>query len=256
MRAFRGYLMAGGIPVGIMIGLGTAFFGSGTAWLDFIITTAVCALVLAGLLTLVTEPLIMISRRSAATVGLMIVLVTLTTLLGGMGLLEAADRVPHRPWTRLPDPPETVRSFAGPPCHKLVGHDDGRVFLVTAAGNYLAYHGEAEGWTREASGPDTLAERDTGCHPIYNGPGPRMKSGQIIASYHVDDDGTDCGGRRDYRLLADGSIWEWSDGGCALSWVLGRFVFAIALLLVSIAVIYTRLRLGWSKQLDPSPRSV
>jgi hypothetical protein len=256
MRAFRGYLITGGVPVGIMIALSTAILGPNTSWLDFTLTTAICALALAGLLTVVTEPLIKTFRRSALTVGVMIVFVTLTTLIGGMGLLETADRVPHGQWSRLPDPPEPVRFFAGPTCQRLVGHDDGAILLARAAGRYLAYHGKAEGWTREASAPESLRRRDAGCRPRYTGPGPPMKSGQIIASYHIDLDGSDCGGRRDYRLLADGSIWEWSDGACALSWFLGRVVFAIALLLVSIVVIYTRLRFGWSKQLDPSPRSV
>jgi hypothetical protein len=248
MRAFRGYLMAGGIPVGIMIGLGTAFFGPRTAWLDFAVTTAVCALAFAGLLAVVTEPLIINFRRSGVTVAVMIALVMLTTLIGGMALLEAADRVPHGQWARMPDPPEPARFFAGRTCNRLGSDNDRAIFVVTAAGRYFAYRREATDWTRATSVPDTLRERDAECRAIYAGGGPPMKSGQIIASYHVDDDGTDCGGRRDYRLLADGSIWEWSDGGCALSWFLGRVVFAIALLLVSIAVIYTRLRFGWARQ--------
>ena len=240
MRAFRGYLIRAGIPVGVMIGVGTAYFGLHTSWPDLILTTAVCALAFAGLLTLVIEPFIQAFRRSAVPVGLMIVLATVTTLVGGFVLLEAADRVPHGKWERLPDPPEPARVFAGPTCHRLIGHDDGVVFVFTASRSYFAYHEDAARWTREATAPDTLTER--GCRPIYRRSGTPMKAGRIIASYHVDDDGTDCGGRRYYRLLADGSIWEWSAGGCALAWLAGHMVFAIALLVVTAIVVYTRLR--------------
>jgi hypothetical protein len=232
--------MSGGLPVGIMIGLGTAFFGPHTSWLDLILTTAVCAVAFAGLLTLVTEPFIKTFRRSAVTVGAMIVLVTVTILVGGIFLLEAADRVPHGKWERLPDPPEPARFFAGPTCHRLVGRDDGVVFVFTASGSYFAYHEDAARWTREATAPDTLSER--GCRSRYRRRGTPMKAGRVVASYYVDDDGTDCGGRRYYRLLADGSIWEWSAGGCIVAWLAGHILFAIALLVVSAIVIYTRLR--------------
>jgi len=170
----------------------------------------------------------------------MIVLVTVMSLVGGIALLEAADRVPHGKWTRLPYPPEPARSFVGPTCHRLVGHDDDVVFVVTASGSYFAYHGDIATWTKETSLPDTVTER--GCRSRYRRHGTPMKAGRAIASYHVDDDGTDCGGRRYYRLLADGSIWEWSAGGCIVTWLAGHIVFAIALLVVSAIVIYTRLR--------------
>jgi hypothetical protein len=239
-RGFRGYLTSGGIPVGLMIGLGTAFYGLNTNWPDFILTTAVCALVLAGLLTLVTEPFIKTCRRSAGTIIAMILLVTATMLIGGMGLLLAAVNVPHGNWERLPDPPEPARSFAGPTCHKLTGRDNDVIYVVTASRAVFAFHGDGAHWTRETTLPDSAPER--GCHAMVTVRGTPMKVGRVIASYQVDDDGTDCGGRRYYRLLGDGSIWEWSTGGCAIAWVAGLFAFGIGLLVVSAVVIFRRLR--------------
>ena len=239
-RGFRSYLTSGGIPVGLMIGLGTAFYGLNTNWPDFILTTAVCALALAGLLTLVIEPFIKTFRRSAGTISAVILLITMTTLVGGMVLLIAAVNLPHGKWARLPDPPEPARSFAGRTCHELGDRDDSDIYVVTASGGIFAFDGDAGRWSRETTLPDSTRER--GCHSMLTVRGTPMKVGRVIASYQVDDHGVDCGGRRYYRLLADGSIWEWSTGGCAIGWVAGLFVFAIGLLVVSVVIIFRRIR--------------
>jgi hypothetical protein len=239
-RGFRGYLTSAGIPVGLMIGLGTAFFGLNTNWPDFILTTSICALAVAGLLTLVTEPFIKTFRRSAGTISVLILLITATTFVGGMVLLVAAVNVPHGKWERLPDPPEPVRSFAGPTCHKYHGGDDSQIYVVTASGGVFVYHRNGARWSRETTLPDSVPER--GCYAFFKVRGTPMKMGRVIASYQVDEDATDCGGRRNYRLLADGSIWEWRVAGCALGMLGLLVVFAIALLIVSGVVIYRRLR--------------
>jgi hypothetical protein len=245
---FRRYLVRGGIPVGIMIGIATAFFGPHTAWIDFALTTALSGLLFVGLVAAVAEPFIRKFPRSGVSVFLLCVLMIITTLVGGLAIFEGAVRIPHGRWIRLPDPPEPVRAFAGPTCYRLTGRDDGVIFAVNATGKYLVYHQDRApdmGWTLEAGIPDSIADRGKGCRPMMRARATPPKSGQVVATYRVDDNGVDCGGRRHYLLLADGSIWNWSDGSCAIAAVFGRLLFAVALLLVGAAIIDGRLRLPW-----------
>jgi hypothetical protein len=246
MRQFREHFVGGGLLVGCLVGVGTALLGARTDWLDLVLTIVISAATFAGVMTLATELVCRTFRRSGGATGLLFGSAIVASLLGGMAILRAAEQIPHGRWQRLPDLPIPARVFAGPPCHRLVGSDDRVVVLATVSGRYLVRHrGSAGGqWAEESAIPDSIAERGERCQPMFLESATPTLQGRVVESFRIDDDGVDCDGRRHYRLLADGSVWEWSTGGCAMMWLMGHLTFSIVLLVVGVTAARRRLGSG------------
>jgi hypothetical protein len=60
--------------------------------------------------------------------------------------------------------------------------------------------------------------------------------GRVVATRQIDFQGVDCGGRTHYLLLADGSMWRWGTGGCAIGEVMMLIGYAALVVLVSLLV--------------------
>ena len=234
MRLFRTIFLSGGIPVGLLVGLGTAFLGwRATAWLDFVATTLACAAVFALALWVVTSVMVSgaVNRRWLRLA------VPLAAFIAGFGVLRLAQFVPHGKWHRLPEPPAQPRAFVGPTCLRMIGNDDGEMLVITLSDRYFAFHARSATWTAEPSISEDLLLRSSGCRPLDPRTRTPFKSGRILARHRVDLNGVDCGGRQHYVLMDDRSIWAWDTGNCALIVLMGGAFYTVALLMISLLMI-------------------
>jgi hypothetical protein len=236
-----------GLPFGVV-----AAFTEARGWWEFAVTCLVAAAVLATALTAVTELSVAhLERSRLAEVTLFAAI--LTTVVGvGAGTLLVLDHLPHGRWYQLPTPPEPIQTFVGPTCHNMNGTDDELVSVRGASGRTFSYHG-ATG-LRDAWRADTLpTARGLGeagsCRPLLIGhPLTPSAPGPVAVRHQIDDNGVDCGGRRYYLLLTDGTLWTWSTGSCALAIVFGLAFLAILFVTLTIVTFVSRLRLQpmWS----------
>lgn len=235
MHAFRRHFLYAGLPVGLMIAFGMAIRGPSTLWWDLLLTIGVPATLMAGALVAVTEPFVRAVRRSPLTASILVALTLVVTVVGGSALLLAAAHLPHGRWMRLPDPPTSTQSFAGPTCYELGDSERGIVYVSTSDGVPFAFHrgsGEPADWRRVAALPDSGGKQSAFCQVQRGDRATPYKRGRALAAHRIDDIGADCGGRRHYLLMSDHSVWTWSTGGCALSQVSGYFFFLIAVVVL------------------------
>ena len=235
---FRWFLTRVGLPVGVLLGVGFGLRGSGTALLDVILTIMIPAVALASLLSFATQLFVRTFRRTRITATVLVAGIVTLTVVGGAGVLVGASHAPHGRWNRLPDPPAPAVSLAGPTCYRMVGDDDGLIVVAAQQGGYFVYRpgsGSSGVWTREAAIPEDILQRSDDCRVMSRGGAiPRVRGG-VLATYRVDDDGVDCGGRRHYILKEDGTVWEWSTGGCAITYLAGLAFYVTTLLAVGLA---------------------
>ena len=257
MTMFWWFFLRVGLPVGLLLGVGFAFDGAQTAWLQFVWAVAFPATALASALTVTNEAVVRSVQRTRLS-GLVLVAVILgVTTVGGAYLFGRAARVPHGDWTRLPDPPESPVAFAGPTCYRMTTHDYGVVAVTAPQGGYFVYHhdtGPDGVWTTEPILPDSILQRAEGCQAIYRDNATPQVRGNVLARYRIDEDGTDCGARWHYLLMEDHSVWVWSTGGCAMLSFFGFLLYLAVLFGLGLAAgvgrLSTTVRSPWLSEAD------
>jgi len=245
MLQFRRSLLRVGLPLALAVSFGLGAHPLAN-WLDFSLTLLGVALFVAAPLTAVTQALV--RRGSSSLRGSVLAFVAIegTVLIVGVAVLWIASLVPHGGWRRLPDAPTGAAVFAGPTCVADPGPNARAVYLTTRAGQVFELRLDITpaSWSPVASVPAGAANDFYCRHKETHEFSTPVKLGRAVASHQVMDQGADCGGRRHYKLMPDGSVWTWSTGSCALGAVFGLFFYVVlTLFLGTVAFVSHRRRL-------------
>ena len=219
MRQFKRLFLGVGLPLGAVIAVGLGGIRSASP-IDFLATAGLAGAAMAAALTPLTR---LFPRKPGSpffnSVSALLVILP-ATVIAACVVLWLAALVPHGAWRRMPDAPQGARAFAGLNCVDLADSAGQTVYLLTESGQLFATPRDATSdgtWFAVASLPES-SQHSYRCRgdPARRWATP-LKLGRTVATYQIIDEGVDCGGHRHYRLMADGSVWTWSTGICALA---------------------------------------
>ena len=216
------------MPLGMMV-----MQGSSLALPDFLLTSILAALAMAGGLAGLTAIYVRFVPRSRLSVAGLVLVVAVATITGGIGLLAVSAEFPHGKWRRLADPPMPLADFAGPTCYRLTS-DPHVVFGTTLDGRYLSYGPTSrDGWAVQSSLPTSSPEDVEWCNLSTSEMPPRMPD-DVLEMHSVREVGADCGGTSHYVLKTDGSVWELSRFTCAIGVAVAFFIYLGLLVAISV----------------------
>jgi hypothetical protein len=251
MSRFLRVLLISGLPLGALVGVGTAVRAS-VSWPDLALTSLVSAGVIGSVLGFVACATVTRTRRRPIAIALFLLGMAGVGGLAAGAVYVGAAQLPHGRWDRLAVPPEPLAALAGPACF----YQRAPVLYARARSRHLyrLVDGDAsQAWERTDSIPGQPADRFGECRarsearPLRSGWPP----GHVVASHWIRLEGVDCGGRQRHVLLDDGTVWRWTTYSCAIGEVIffGMFLL-IAVgwsLVVALLIVLRRPPIGWPR---------